>query len=117
MEGKNNSFDVVCNEVLLSRTFSDELLKPNAKCCELQSENYKIYDNRINSFKTWPISEKIDPSMIAKAGLYYSGYNDLCICPWCGVKLKKWEYFDNPHKEHKKFAKKCAYLLMVMPNE
>ena len=81
---------------------------------ECSNEKYKFYNNRIDSFKTWPSSDKINPKLLADAGLYYSGFNDQYICVWCGVKINKWQHNDIPFNEHKKFQiKKCVYLMMV----
>ena len=75
--------------------------------------NYKIYKCRIESFRLWPYSDKIEPSRIAKSGLYYSNFDDICICPWCLVRISKWCYFDDPITEHKKYSRNCDFLKMI----
>lgn len=97
------NIDVVCNTSLLSE------VKLN--------KNYKIYDNRIESFENWPCSIIISPSQMSKAGFYYTGYSDKCICTFCGVTLLKWQWNDDPVFEHKKYSNNCSYLKMVFPSE
>ena len=78
--------------------------------------DYKLYNDRLKSFKYWPCSEKILPQQLAKAGLYYTGENDKCRCAWCGQNLFHWDYFDDPLTEHKKYYQNCSFLKMILPS-
>ncbi len=79
--------------------------------------NYKYYDDRLNTFKFWPCSDKIKPSQLAKAGMRYSGSGDRCICDWCHMAFHSWEYFDEPISEHRRHSPRCEYLRMILPTK
>ena len=110
MAEQNVNFDFICSEYTPSTIVSKDLCKSDDKFkMECSNEKYKIYNNRIDSFKSWPSSEKIDPQMLAKAGLYYSGFNELCICAWCGVKLNNGKIMITLLMNIKKLKKKMFF--------
>ena len=52
---------------------------------------YRSLENRLKSFKEWPVSLTITPKELLEAGFFYTGFNDRVICFCCGGGLNKWE--------------------------
>ena len=64
---------------------------------------------RLETFQKFPHSF-INKEVLARAGFFFApnfsiGEFDLCVCFSCGVKLFKWEPYDDPWEEHMKFIK------------
>ena len=76
-------------------------------------QHFKYFDNRLMTFDTWPKSHPIKSSEFAAAGFFYTGKGDKVICPFCQVRLIKWEKDDNPLFEHIRHRPKCEYVRMV----
>lgn len=72
---------------------------------------YSTFENRLKTFKLWPISIPIKPKSFASAGFFYSGFGDNVTSHCCGISLIHWEKFDNPWIEHFKYSNEnCFYL-------
>ena len=67
------------------------------------------YLKRLETFyvQNWPKQMAQDPSSLAKAGFFYSGMGDKCYTFCCGVGVHQWNHFDDPWKEHMKWAPFC----------
>lgn len=65
---------------------------------------------RLGSFKTWPVSLVQKPHEMASAGLYYSGWSDLVICPFCDINIYHWTTTDNPFSEHEEYSDNCPFV-------
>ncbi|XP_052811253.1 baculoviral IAP repeat-containing protein 2-like [Mya arenaria] len=69
----------------------------------------KEMDGRIRSFSNWSFSS--DPSKLAYAGFYATGYHDLVQCFACGLGLRYLTADDDPLSEHIKNCRSdCSYL-------
>ncbi|MCJ7482384.1 MAG: hypothetical protein MUO31_05400 [Thermodesulfovibrionales bacterium] len=94
----------------------DEILPPlSIDVCGIGKHvpsKLSTFDQRIASFKGWPVVIKQTPTRLAKAGLYYSGVGDVVKCFHCSVEISNWEPADNPWIEHHKFSSNCEYLQM-----
>lgn len=77
------------------------------------AKNMEFFENRLNSFDTYPKQMVPDKYQLARAGLYYTGKSDLCQCFSCHVKLSAWEPDDDAIKEHYKWSPNCTYIKMV----
>ncbi len=88
----------------------------SGKFRQVQIMAYKYYNDRLETFKTWPCSDRMKPSQLAKAGFRYTGQGDRCICEWCETVLHSWDYFDEPISEHRRHNPKCEYLKMILPS-
>ncbi|CAH2019758.1 unnamed protein product [Acanthoscelides obtectus] len=67
---------------------------------------YNSYDKRISTFeKGW--TGVINPAVLAAAGFFYVGSEDICQAFCCGIIIYKWKDDDCPIKDHLKFSKNC----------
>ncbi|XP_058843809.1 baculoviral IAP repeat-containing protein 1-like isoform X2 [Acipenser ruthenus] len=91
-----------CSEVWL------DLEKPTETGnSEVITTIFKYEEVRLDSFKTWPEDAKADPSMLAKAGFFYTGTGDAVQCFQCGTRLIQWKLEDDPWTEHAKHNPSC----------
>ena len=66
---------------------------------------------RLRSFAHWPKSDMIQPSNLARAGMYFIGPGDRVQCAFCKGKLEGWIRGDNPLKEHRiHFGTRCRFM-------
>ena len=66
---------------------------------------------RLRSFAHWPKSDMIEPSNLARAGMYFIGPGDRVQCAFCKGKLEGWIRGDNPLEEHRKhFGARCRFI-------
>ena len=66
---------------------------------------------RLRSFAHWPKSDMIQPSNLARAGMYFIGPGDRVQCAFCKGKLEGWIRGDNPLEEHRKhFGARCRFM-------
>lgn len=78
---------------------------------EIKYPDFKLMNQRLKTFETWPVGIKQRPQELAEAGFFYSGQSDLTICFACGLKICKWEPTDNCWVEHKKHTPTlCSFL-------
>lgn len=68
---------------------------------------------RLCTFKNWPHSLFQNPFVMAEAGFYYTGKDDVAKCFSCQLELTDWECTDDPWSEHFRHNAECPYLLMV----
>lgn len=73
---------------------------------------YALVEERLRTFKDWPVSIKQRPEELAPAGFYYSGKSDQTICYSCGGGLKAWEPSDDPWEQHASWFPQCTFLRM-----
>ena len=77
------------------------------------SGSMEYCENRLRTFDTYPKQMLLDKFQLARAGLYYTGKQDICQCFRCHVKLSSWERDDDAIKEHFKWSSNCEYMKMV----
>jgi len=68
----------------------------------------KIYENRLKTFKKWPL-KFITPDKLARAGFYYTGIQDKVKCLYCPIEIEYWGKDDDPYIEHKLISPQCQY--------
>ena len=68
---------------------------------------YKSMEERMKTFKNWPLSYIRSDELVAE-GFIYTGNKDLVICVYCGVNIKQWEEGDEPSTEHRKHSPTCS---------
>ena len=59
----------------------------NVMDCTSTGMNMDYFQNRLNTFDTYPKQMLPDKYRLASAGLYYTGKSDTCQCFRCHVKL------------------------------
>ncbi|KAK2159126.1 hypothetical protein NP493_1745g00011 [Ridgeia piscesae] len=65
---------------------------------------------RLNTFKTWPNWAAAWPTILVKAGFYYTGTADQVACFCCSGHLKNWQAGDSPIAEHKRYFPQCRFV-------
>ena len=75
------------------------------------SGDMRFEQERLRSFAHWPKSDMIQPSDLARAGMYFIGPGDRVQCAFCKGKLEGWIRGDNPLEEHRKhFGARCRFM-------
>ncbi|XP_076408074.1 baculoviral IAP repeat-containing protein 1b-like [Peromyscus maniculatus bairdii] len=75
--------------------------------------NDSIFANeelRLDTFKDWPHDSPGAVEALVRAGLFYTGKNDIVRCFSCGGCMSKWEEGDDPLEDHTKFFPNCVFL-------
>ncbi|XP_062067924.1 baculoviral IAP repeat-containing protein 1-like [Lepus europaeus] len=67
-------------------------------------------DLRRDSFKNWPHKSPVGAAALARAGLFYTGIEDVVQCFLCGGCLKNWKEGDDPLEDHTKYFPNCQFL-------
>ena len=73
------------------------------------SLKYCFESERLKSFENWP-NRDIDPTALAKAGLYYTGQLDKTRCFHCKIEIYRWEKNDIPILEHTRYSERCRFI-------
>lgn len=80
---------------------------------KFNNKNFTFYEDRLQTFLTWPRQISPDKFSLAEAGLFYTGEGDIVKCFACGVKLCQWLTADTALSEHRKWSPDCVYLKMI----
>ena len=75
--------------------------------------NWKTFEERLKSYRHWPIQMNQTARDMAHAGFFYLNRGDLVQCFKCDIRLKGWEGMDTPWAEHEKWSPDCPYIQMV----
>lgn len=89
-----------------SRTESCQSRSPRyvPKYSRIQSEA-----TRLSTYKRWPKQIKQSPQQLARAGLFFSGYDDCVCCYVCGGHIRQWALEDDPWIEHCRLFPLCPF--------
>ncbi|KAJ8029980.1 Baculoviral IAP repeat-containing protein 7-B [Holothuria leucospilota] len=74
-----------------------------------QYPKYSMENQRFDSYKRWP-HVHLKPSLLARAGFFYSGKGDQVTCFYCGGTLQNWKREDDPWVEHARLFRGCEWL-------
>ena len=74
---------------------------------------YAIELNRLKTFTGYPQQSPVTPSVLAKAGFFYTGTGDCVRCFFCDMGLRHWEAGDEPWEEHARWYPRCDYVISV----
>ena len=77
---------------------------------------YKYYEDRIETFQTWPKAHPIKATELCSAGFIYSGQSDRVQCFSCKVILHSFNSTDCVIKEHQIHSKECEFIKSFTPN-
>nr|BDT62444.1 MAG: baculoviral IAP repeat-containing protein [Melicertus latisulcatus pemonivirus] len=64
---------------------------------------------RLQTFTKWP-HDWLDPTILARDGLFYMKKYDHCSCAFCPGIIGKWEPGDIPREEHKRLFPRCPFI-------
>jgi len=65
--------------------------------------------NRLNSFVGWPV-RCIEPSLLARAGFFFTHKEDVVRCPFCNLEIYQWHQDDVPLVDHRKYSPLCPFV-------
>ncbi|QNV47833.1 inhibitor of apoptosis-3 [Alphabaculovirus altersperidaniae] len=74
---------------------------------------YSSYENRLESYKKWPIEIAQRPIDLADAGFFYTGRGVEVRCFQSDCGLSDWEPTDDPWREHARWFPKCEYVIAI----
>ena len=86
---------------------------------QVSRPEYITVQERLNTFNAWPNEHIQSKAKLAEAGFISvskHGVTDCVECFCCGIKLYNWECQDNAWYEHRKWAKKCAFVTKCIAN-
>ena len=75
---------------------------------------YISYEERLQSFKKWPLLSAQQPCDLAKSGFFYVGISDSVKCFFCNGGLRQWDIFDDPFEDHVRYFPNCQYIRHVL---
>ena len=75
--------------------------------------DYRIEQNRLQSYKNWPATF-IDPTRLAAAGFFYTGEDDKVRCFECKVEICQWREGDSPIGDHQRWQGSCRFLRGIL---
>lgn len=80
------------------------------------TKDLRYEENRLQTFdQVWPHSF-LDPRILAKTGLHFSGETDTVMCYFCGIHLSEWSPNENEISRHRQQSP-CCRLLNRQSNE
>ena len=65
---------------------------------------------RLSTFYDWPASDTVQPSSLARCGLFYTGQADRTQCVFCRGVLHHWQPADQPDIEHQRLFPHCPFV-------
>ena len=73
-------------------------------------------NKRLETFQTWSKLHPLKPEQLAQAGFCFTGFGDICLCPWCEKEVDRWTLLDEPFAKHKEVSSLvCPYLSYIFP--
>ncbi|KAL1492134.1 hypothetical protein ABEB36_012622 [Hypothenemus hampei] len=75
--------------------------------------DFRKNEDRLKSYDNWPIKE-ISKEVLAKAGFYYTNYNDVVRCPFCSLEMHRWIPQDDPMEDHRRFSPTCPFVTNIV---
>ncbi|KAM4868772.1 baculoviral IAP repeat-containing protein 1 [Urocitellus parryii] len=97
----------VTGEHFVNSWFKRELLMASAYCNDSVFANEEL---RLDTFKKWPHKSGLKVAALARAGLFYTGVEDIVQCFSCGGCLHNWKEEDDPLEDHTKHFPNCPFL-------
>jgi len=74
-----------------------------------ESRRLHSFAARLATFKDWPKSGVVCAVDLARAGLSYTGEDDVVRCSFCRTTCRDWKYGDLPADEHRRLAPHCPF--------
>ncbi|XP_051028424.1 baculoviral IAP repeat-containing protein 1b-like [Acomys russatus] len=100
-------FAHVTGEHFVNSWVRRELPMTSAYCNDSVFANEEL---RMDTFKDWPRESPVAVEALVRAGLSYTGKEDIVWCFSCGGYMSKWEEGDDPLADHTKFFPNCVFL-------
>ncbi|XP_051028384.1 baculoviral IAP repeat-containing protein 1b-like isoform X1 [Acomys russatus] len=100
-------FAHVTGEHFVNSWVRRELPMTSAYCNDSVFANEEL---RMDTFKDWPRESPVAVEALVRAGLSYTGKEDIVRCFSCGGCMSKWEEGDDPLADHTKFFPNCVFL-------
>jgi len=100
--GASNHVDETLNKKQTTRTQIDKNIP--------DLNRLKVERSRLETYSAWPATAPVNPSDLAKTGLFYTGANDRVRCVFCGGILHNWTTDDVPAFEHRRHFPDCPFI-------
>ena len=65
---------------------------------------------RLMTYTRWPSHASVSPEDLARAGFFYTGYNDRVQCTFCEGTVHNWESGDQPMLSHRRNFPRCRFV-------
>lgn len=69
-----------------------------------------VEEQRLTTFRDWPVNAAVESSRIAQAGFYYTGPELKVTCFSCGCHISEWNYGDQVMTRHRSISPNCAFV-------
>ena len=109
------------NYICVRKDSPTVFIDPSYQLIELNIELYIqpkrpeliLLNERLETFKTWPIGLTQTPLSLAQAGFYYTNVGDRVKCYHCDTGLINWLPGDCPWSLHARWGPHCIHLLLI----
>ena len=73
-------------------------------------DQYKTYEERLETFRRWPGWAGVRPEDLAKEGFYYTGIRDEVRCISCEQLLRLWRPNEDIRQRHRRYSPNCNFI-------
>jgi len=77
---------------------------------ELSFEHLRLNSFRLQTFHDWPNENVVGAPSLARAGFFYTGYNDQVRCAFCKREFFNWQANDIARDEHRREVPYCDFV-------
>lgn len=68
------------------------------------------FDERLLTYRNWP--RKLSPTVLARAGFFYTGEADIVKCFYCRSEWNNWGPMDDPLTDHLRDSPNCVFAVL-----
>ncbi|MDP0562328.1 MAG: RING-HC finger protein [Candidatus Endonucleobacter sp. (ex Gigantidas childressi)] len=108
-----HSFDCWFLKMNKGQQYIDEIQNEWDKIYNPKNPDFEPMQDRLNSFRQWRTDITQTPQMLADAGFFYTGEEDLVRCHYCNGGLRDWEPADDPLEHHATYYGSCKFLIKI----
>jgi len=77
---------------------------------ELSWQHFRMFSVRLATFRGWPMHHVVSAGSLARAGFFYTGYDDRVRCAFCRREFYDWQPGDVPTDEHRRGVPSCPFV-------
>jgi len=89
-----------------------DIVPPVVRCSpdERSQQHLRNYSFRRRTFHDWPKRDVVSACSLARAGFYYTGFDDRVRCAFCKREFYDWQPGDVPTEEHRRGVRLCHFV-------